>query len=413
MKGGFVMFKKISSFFLATVLLCLMSTIALGSNSSIDAEHTFDQMIPLEVQEDMAKQDDALDEYFKLMDFFEKDKFGVPIYPEHYAGEYIDADNKLVVQLTDEFDDDAVLSYLKSTPIIQIKYVEYSYDELISQKQIADELYAAGVRVVSDGVDIIDNRYEIAVLKEDLDKIATIYTNTSPVFFKEGTYAQSSAQLIGGDRIYKEGTDEYMSMAICGTYNGNDAVLTCGHGNEKDTWSQQYPYIEYKTRSHRIGQVVFQQANTDPSNYGISSLGDFAIVDVTSSDTITNNVWEGGEITGTYSSVPVGTTVYKFGSRTGYAWGNVTNTGLRITYRNNNGFNPKKYTVGGLYSISLQNSSGTNAINHGDSGGPVWRSDTGENLLHGIVTGGKFDINLMYTTPIYYAQYQGFQPKLN
>lgn len=405
------MFKKILSLFLSTVLLCSMSITAFGSNSSLGDDHTFDKMIPFEVQEDMAKQADALDEYFKLIDFFEKDKFGVPIYSEHYAGEYIDADNKLVVQLTDEFADKAILSYLKSTPIIQIKYVEHSYDELISQKEIADELYASGVRVVSDGVDIIDNRYEIAVLKEDFDKVLTTYTNNSLVVFEEGTYAQASAQLIGGDRIYNEDTDGYMSIGICGTYNGNDAVLTCGHGNEKvGVWSKRYPYIEYKTQSHRIGQVVFQQANTDSNNYGVSSLGDFAIVDITSSDTITNDVWQGGQITGTYSSVPVGTTVYKFGSRTGYAWGNVTSTSLRISYTDGLF---TTYTVSGLYSIPLQNSSGTNAINGGDSGGPVWRSDTGENLIHGIVTAGNFDTNLMYTTPIYYAQYQGFQPKLD
>ncbi|QUI22741.1 trypsin-like serine protease [Vallitalea pronyensis] len=405
------MFKKILSSFLVIALLCSISITIFGSSSSLGDNHTFDQMIPLEIQEAMENQAEALEEYFELIGFFKKDNYGVPIYPQHYAGEYINKDNKLVVQLTGEFADKEILSYLKSSPNIQIIYVEHSYDELISQKKIADKLYASGVRVVSDGVDIIDNRYKIAVLKEDLDKMATTYTKDSLVIFEEGTYARASAPLIGGDRIYNEDSGGFMSIGICGTYNGNDAILTCGHGNEKvGIFSPRYPYIEHKTQSHRIGQVVFQQANTDSSNYGVSSLGDFAIVDITSSDTITNDVWQGGQITGTYSSVPVGTTVYKFGSRTGYAWGNVTGTSLRISYTAGLF---TTYTVSGLYSIPLQNSSGTNAINGGDSGGPVWRSDTGENLIHGIVTAGIYDTNLMYTTPIYYAQHQGFQPKLD
>lgn len=113
---------------------------------------------------------------------------------------------------------------------------------------------------------------------------------------------------------------------------------------------------------------------------------------------------------GTYSSVPIGTILYKYGTTTGYSWGSVTGTSLRVTYS----FNLfHTYTVDGLYSVALQNSSGTTAIERGDSGGPVWRSDTGQNLLHGIVTAKISDTNTMYTTPIYYAQSQGFQPKLN
>lgn len=168
--------------------------------------------------------------------------------------------------------------------------------------------------------------------------------------------------------------------------------------------------MQQKSVIERIGQVVFQQANMNSGNSGSSSLGDFAIVKITSNDTITNKVWEGGQITGTYSSVPVGTTLYKYGSKTGYAWGNVTGTALRVTY---SGDLFHTYIVDGLYSVALQNSNGTTAIDSGDSGGPVWRTDTGENLLHGIVTAKINDTNTMYTTPIYYAQNQGFQPKLN
>lgn len=408
------MMKKIMSMFLIISLLCSMSIVSGASSSSInlyDEKHSFEKMIPEEVQEAMAKQTEALEKYEELIEFFDKDEFGVPIYPKNYAGEYIDENNKLVVQITNLFDDKEVLDFLKETSVIQIKYVENSYDELLSQRKIADAMYSSGVRVVSDGVDIVNNKYEITVLEEDLEKIPSTYNRDSKLSIKKGEYAEITASLLGGDRIYNEDTGGYMSIGICGTYQGNNALLTCGHGNEKvGIISQRYPYIQNKTQSGRIGQVVFQQANTNSSNYGVSSLGDFAIVKITSSDTITNRVWEGGQITGTYSSVPVGTTVYKYGSRTGYAWGNVTGTSIRLTY--GDGL-LASYTVDGLYSVSLQNSSGTTAIDGGDSGGPVWRADTGENLLHGIVTAKTNGTNIMYTTPIYYAQNQGFQPKLN
>ena len=394
---------------LAIVSMCYTSFAANGQNDPTQ-ETDFEKKVPLEVQEAMEKQIPALEEYFKLISRFEKDEFGIPKYPENYAGEYINSENKLVVHLTHEFSDAEILSYLKSVPIIKIEYVTNSYNELLSQRKIADNLYASGVHIVSDGIDIIDNIYRIEVLKEDLEIVQKTYSDNSLVLFEEGTYAQPLYSLTGGDKIYNEDTGSSMSMGICGTYNGNNAILTCGHGNEYLNWQQRYPYIQYKTLNHRIGQVVFQRANTDQYNYGLSSLGDFAIVSITSSDTMTNDVWVGGDIIGTYSSVPVGTIVYKFGYAAGYAWGSVTSTGMRRTYV---GSNYTYYTVDGLYQIPVQNSSNTQAIDLGDSGGPVWRTYSGGNYLHGIVTCCSTDYSTMYTTPIYYPMYQGFQPKVN
>ena len=408
------MFRKsvVLFFCLAMVLSLSLASHASGDSNNRDLEerNAFDKMIPLEVQEAMAKQTPALEEYCRLIDFFAKDEFGVPVYPEYYAGEYIDENNKLVVQLTKEYSNKEVLSFLQNSPIIQIKYVKHSYNDLLSQKRIADELYADGFHVVFDGIDIIDNIYKIAVLKEDLDNALANYPDNPLVLFEVGTYAQPAYNLIGGDRMYNYDTGIPMSLGICGAYDGSNALLTCGHGNEDVGGLQPHPpYIQHKLQNHLIGQVVFQQANTVPNNTGVSSLGDFAIVEITSSDTLTNDVWMGGDITGTYSSVPVGTILYKFGASAGYSWGSVTHCGVRIAY--SNGF--LNYVVGGLYRVTVQNSSGTPAIASGDSGGPVWRSDTGENLLHGIVTANTPDKTAMYTTPIYYPVYQGFQPKLD
>ena len=409
------MFKKIIALCLSALLLCSISTTAFGTDTPVSTALTFEEAIPKEVQERMAAQTPALETYFELMEFFEKDEFGVPIYPDHYAGEYIDENNKLVVQFTEKFSDKKVLSYIASSPLIQTKYVERSYNELAAQKKVADELISSGLRVVSHGVDIVNNKYEIELLKDDLSKASTTYAKNSLVSFKEGESSQAMAQLKGGDKIYNEDHGGFMSIGICGTYNSRNVLLTCGHGNIRpSSYSSPYPYVKDSANAYRIGHVVYAQANTDPQNNGTTRLGDFAIVEITSTDTPTNLVNIGGPITGTYSSLPVGTSVYKFGSRTGYAWGTVTAAGVNSTYDSVDYIYPQTtYIVNGLYRIQLQNATNTNAINVGDSGGPVWRTDNGQNFIHGIVTSGNFSANVMCSTPIYYAQNRGFSPKLS
>mgnify|MGYP000058241485 CR=1 FL=1 len=76
----------------------------------------------------------------------------------------------------------------------------------------------------------------------------------------------------------------------------------------------------------QLGVVKYQRANENPAQTGVSSFGDFAIVEVNGSTyTPTNKVMgetgAGLNVTGVYSSVPVGTTVYKYGSATKYSWG--------------------------------------------------------------------------------------------
>lgn len=407
-----IMFRKVLALLLSFVMLFSIGAVATARDDNQVEGCLFDEVIPAEIQIAMENQEAALASYFKLIEYFEKDKFGLPIYPKEYAGEYIDENNQLVVQITEAFDDEKLLEFLYNDNKIVVKYVDFSYEELISCESTADELYESGIRVVSDGVDIKENKYKISVQKEDFKKVFSMFSQTRdsrcPIVFEEGECAIATTALYGGDRIFNEDTGDYKSIGISGTYNGSKAILTCGHGNEKIGGnSSRYPYI--KNYSNRIGQVVYQQANTNTSNTGVNSLGDFAIVKVTSSDTISNYVQPGIRITGTYSSVPVGTTIYKYGTTTGYSWGTVTATNLRVSYS----YNYTSYVVRGLYSMNMTNDSGTSAVDGGDSGGPVWRKDGSSYQLQGIVTAKINGTNTMYSTPIAYAQNQGFTPKTN
>ena len=66
-----------------------------------------------------------------------------------------------------------------------------------------------------------------------------------------------------------------------------------------------------------------------------------------------------------------------------------------------------------MYQMTMTNSAGTAVIGAGDSGGPVWRTSGSSKLLQGIVTAGISNLNIVYSTPIYYPILQGFTVKTN
>lgn len=412
------LFKIIS---ISLIVLLMIVTTASASTLTIDTENgeaLFEQMIPAEVQRAMEAQEPALNAYMKLSESFEKNEFGIPVYPEGYAGEYIDENNQLVVLVVSQpsFQKTKHFDSIQADKNVVIKEVKYSYNYLSSLKSVADKLYEEGIRVVTDGIDVRNNEYRISILVDDYKKLSeSDYLKKAsfdlPIRFEEDEGATACANLWGGERIFNDDSGGYMSIGIGGEYNGGDAIVTCGHGNEKvGILFPRYPYIS--NFEHRIGQVAYQQANTDSSNYGVTALGDFAIVPL-DSDIATNWVHPGVQITGTYSSVPVGTTVYKYGTTTGYSWGTVEQASIRVTY--SDGL-LTTYHVSGLYQMNMTNDSGTDAIGQGDSGGPVWRKDGSADKLHGIVTAGNMSHSpkrIMYTTPIYYVEYNGFTTKTN
>lgn len=399
-------------------LMCLVFVLLLLPIQSIVAQHNtdFTHTVPSQVLRAMEMQEPALRAYQILWNSFEKDELGNPIYPDEYAGEYI-SENKLVIMLVNPTKE-LIEEYTRRThnsDYVVIEKASYSLNHLNSFNDIAYQLIKKGYDISSYGVDRKANTFFIAVTPEDLDKlmieISPLMLNkdeSSPIRIELGTLNTSTLQIWGGDGIKNEDTGSRFSVGIGGSYNGNDAILTAGHGNEKvGIIFTRYPYIEFAGR--RTGQVVYQRANLSPFENGVDSLGDFAIVELDGTDTPTNRVYGGVSITGTYSSVPVGTTIYKYGATTGYSWGTVTQISLTVTYTN--GFN-NIYIVSGLTQSVLQNSSNTDAIAPGDSGGPVYMKDGNAYKLHGIVTARVEPENgpatIMYSTPIYYAEHEGF-----
>ncbi len=75
------------------------------------------------------------------------------------------------------------------------------------------------------------------------------------------------------------------------------------------------------------------------------------------------------------------------------------------------------YRVNGTYQSDMQNSTSTDAIDEGDSGGSVYILDGSTYKLHGNVSGCQIPdsgvIHTMYSSPIFYANLAGFTPRTN
>ena len=420
---------KFISLLLTIILLfsfCLFAASANAMDSSTAALVEFESNLPNEIKASMEQQADALDLYQNLFDALPKDDVGLPIAPHEYAGCYIDDTGHLVIQLTTITDDLKNTYYdfcgtAASNNTIIFKKVAHSINELAEFKTLASE----NKDMTGYSTRIKDNSFEISIDPDSSTPYGPPTTMIAiaagePINISYSDAPNSSATLYGGSRITNETHGYGFSICISGTFNGQDAILTCGHGNERDSsLIRQFPYIKYG--SSRIGQVVHQRANMLYPNSGQDTVGEFAIVRV-DSGTLTNRLNNSISITGTYSSPPEGTTIYKYGSTTGYSAGTVvyeciysfTELTLRIADWGDGNVSTSKYYIYGLTRSSMQ---GANSVSYGDSGGPVYLKSGSNYLLHGSVVGFQQNSTgvscTMYSSGVYYAQNVGFTVKTN
>ena len=360
----------------------------------------------------MEAQESALEAYQYLWNNFEKDEAGNPIYPEYYAGEYIEGD-KLVILLTvdDKAEKEKYVSICDNSEAVLFKKADYSMQELERfNLVVAGMLQDYAINYY--GVDKKNNQFQIGVSEADYQRLCNDDRIIGkPIILHIAEENTICASVYGGDRITYGTAGSAYSLCIGGTYGGNNAILTAGHGTAVNG--------SFYRSGSLLGTVKVQRCNSTIGNTGASAYGDYAIVQTNSSFTINNKVRNSTStvsITGTYSAVPVGTTIYKYGATTGYAWGQVSSDGTTATYLTNSG--TVQYQVSGLYLTYLNNSSSTSAIGAGDSGGCVYTKSSSVYKIHGSVSGmGAADSNgerhLMYSSPIYYAVNAGFTPKTN
>ncbi len=365
----------------------------------------------------MQAQQQALEAYQNLWNSFPKDELGEPIYPEDYAGAYLDDDGNLIIQLTEVIPAAENLYNLRCVDTEKVRFREaaYSVNELLGFETYVQDYIDAGYEVVTSGISVTNNRFEIS-LNEDMARFTgpsrTMAARAAgaPIALSYQEPVKATADIKGGDSISLEGGSFGATLGVCGTYNGAPAILTCGHGFSNNN------YIQYS--GQRLGQIVYARANTSPAEHGIYSLGDFSIAKVTNNTLRTTDKVSVYRVTGTYSSLPVGTKIYKYGRTTGLTYGTVVrNMNLTVhEYGSKNTLITTPYYVRGLYETKMENASGFRyPVDKGDSGGPVFIKNGGTCLIHGVVSARgetPAGTTLMYSTPIYYAMDYGFQPNL-
>ncbi len=337
---------------MAAVVLCLcVVALCMGFTQQRDAGE-------LAAERAMSRQEEALDAYQLLWDSFEKEPESLqPYYPDEYGGEYID-DDKLVIQLTE------------NTPENQAKYrelcgnsdkvvfekVTYSLNYLNSLESVAEEMLE-DYAVTSYGVDRKENQFAISVEASDLEEAQLSFyrrRSSEPIVFREGAPMQTLSSILPGGRKITSETSNGCSITVMGTYNGKDALVSCGH----DLYA-----------GNNISYNGIKVAKIKVSNYKDRGYGDYSISEVTNSSYSGSSyvlAETGQRYVTSIASAPQGTAISKNGMATGYTTGYVSMTNTAIRDKKTD------YILNGMSTCSF-----VKAAKHGDSGGPIFIPTSG------------------------------------
>lgn len=404
------MIKRKIVLFLSIFSMLLFSTSAAASSN----ESLKNDDIDFDFQKKCISTYESGNLYRKLYYSFSEDEDGTKIYPDTYAGAWVEG-KKLFIAVTDNSDKtinfyneilektenvnyvlvDNSLSYLENlgdciTESISKEYTVYGhYTDMKNNKQIIE---------VSDSRSL--NELNGIVQLNTFNSVSTKgNTDNSPfsddIEFVVGEKIVTEANVIGGGKITTSNGSR--SIGVCGTItmpNGTqyEGFVTAGHNL---AISQVVNWNDYE-----FGKVCILK-------YSNGQNGDYAMVRKTSSsDTLTNMIYgidsdHGRYITGYDYSLAVGEEVKKYGKKSGYAQGEVTAVNYSVTTTTND----ISTTITGLTRCRI--TSGDSA--KGDSGGPYYHYAEGATSGHnynfvGVHHGSS--TNYMYFTPYdYFDQY--------
>lgn len=152
---------------------------------------------------------------------------------------------------------------------------------------------------------------DIGVIPSDYRTAQAIIENDdvlckSPITIISAERQQPMETVRGGDALVKSNGTGISTIGFIGTYNGNNAILTCGHGN----WDNNDLYWKSVSSSRKLGpRVAYQYANNEA--------GDWSIIQVTTSQTLTPTArWASNSyytVKGVDNRVAQNTTVYNYG----------------------------------------------------------------------------------------------------
>ena len=392
--------------------------VLLGISVAASVEESRPDVIEMGVQEDPYVRSNVACE---ILEKHMQVSAGEPytIWEDYYGGGWFSEDGLLHVYLTDLNVKEELVSLLGeyADAVVFLKS-EHSLNEMhIIAETVAAELIEEGIRVSARGVDEINQKAFVGVIVEDVEKAETYIRMKSneadnieikpmgyfdlqigeedsdrdetiePAQLKPYSYffdvfelssngikSNMTTVLKGADKIMSSGCS--MSLGICGRYNGNNCLVTCGHGLGNG-------YTITSSSGTMIGNVVHH-------SYSNNANGDYSIV----------------KITNTYfaPSYYVKTTpLYKAYSSHNHNGKNVIIKGYVTSNNNVHGTviasdvtvtsvcNNVQITINGVNVCQL---SGSAVTMSGDSGGTYYYGNT----FYGVHNGSDSSSGVNYTT---------------
>ena len=301
----------------------------------------------------LQQQSRSNEEYNLILSSFDVD--GEIRYPDYYGGSYLDNAGYLVVGITEYTEENREnLCKVTGNNRLQIKRVDYSYNELMSVCKEIERLWAAGEsatvkeQVVGFGIDEVKNRVLISIQDLSYKEKLLSYLRATDMILVEDETVESSASVNPGGQI--QVGDGYYSVGFRCYYmlNGQycNGFITAAHNNLLN----ESVYKQNENEDY-IGWVIGRQ---------FSGTVDASLVAISGSNTVTNTTeYESITVsTSTYTTnIAVNTSIWKEGRTTYRTGGSVLSNNWTIFYE------------GAMISGLIRSDYGSSG---GDSGGIVY-----------------------------------------
>lgn len=313
-----------------------------------------------------------------------------------FGGIYLSDDN--IVLCTNRTCYDKFVDILSEENNIEFRTVDKTTVEL--NNIIENNREILGMRKVNGWyVDVYANKLVLECHENFIEQLNILLKDNNDVIIKQDNGLILTNGIYGGDELYNSTSKKIMSVGMCGRYNGQDVVITCGHNNlVNDSMAYNGSYL---------GKIIYVNPSSGTEYFDGTYLktiyGDYSIIRV-ECDVNVAEVSPYVKGSGTLYSIAsmydtiIGTTICAYGRTDGFRYGTVTATGYNkaLYYERTD----ERVLAKNLVKAKCTSSGG-------DSGGCVYTTlSTRTCQMVGLITGMANDEQMVYS-PISYVRDKG------